>query len=277
VTKFADLHIHTNYSDGVQSPQQVVEDSLSCGLSCIAITDHDTVEGIQPTMDAAKGRDLEVIVGIEFSTEIHDRDVHILGYLFDRKNEKISEGISLFQNARLRRIEKMIQKLEALGIDNIKPEEVFALAKSDSVGRPHLAALLIEKGWVKDMRTAFGKYLGENGPAYVPKYKQTPYEAIALIRQAGGVAVLAHPMITNKDELIPSFMEAGLVGIEVYYPNCARNVIEYYEGIAKKNGLIMTGGSDSHGDFKDNTFIGKAMVPYKIVEQLREKCPGKTT
>jgi predicted metal-dependent phosphoesterase TrpH len=146
---------------------------------------------------------------------------------------------------------------------------VCALTRSRAVGRAHLAMLLQQKGWVSNIKSAFEKYIGTGCPGYAPKYKQTPFEAIELIRSCGGVAVMAHPMLTQKDELIPRFAAAGLKGLEVYYPNTMNTVTEFYERIAKKNGLIATGGSDAHGKAKSYTHVGKRTVPLDVVEQLR--------
>lgn len=269
MTKFADLHIHTFYSDGTSSPEEIVQTALQAGLSCIAITDHDSLDGIAPTRLAAQGQDLEIISGIELSTEINGKDIHILGYHFDEKNSLLLEAVHRAQAARVERVKTMIEKLKGLGVKDIELEEVCRLTQSKSVGRPHLAAILKEKGAVKDISQAFDKYLGEGCPAYVPKMKQTPQEAIALIRQSGGVAVMAHPMSTNKDELIRSFVEAGLQGIEVYYPNCPDVVIHYYAKLAQKYNVLATGGSDYHGKAKPNTYMGKARIPYEVVEQLK--------
>lgn len=270
MTKLADLHIHTFYSDGTSSPVEVVSEAQSAGLSCIAITDHDTLEGIPPTQLAAQNSGLEVIAGIELSSEIHDKDIHILGYFLDLNNTFFKGELTKMRTARIERIKHMIEKLKVLGIKDIAFKEVSDLGKF-SIGRPHLAMVLKNKGWVGSIQEAFEKYLGEDGPAYVKKFKVSPYEAIALIRQAGGAAVLAHPMITNKDELIPSFVEAGLEGIEVYYPNYSETTTKYYEGIAKKHNLVTTGGSDAHGKAKPNTYIGKARISYEIVEKLKER------
>lgn len=267
--KFADLHMHTYFSDGTNSPEEVVKEALAAGLSCIAITDHDTVDGIQPTLDAAKGTGLEVLAGIELSTEINGRDVHMLGYLFDYTNEDFKKELNTIQNSRIERMAGMIQKLDELGIHGINLQEVCALAHSKAVGRPHLATVLYEKGKVSSIKEAFDKYLAEGAPAYVSKFKMTPVDAIKKIKSLGGVSVLAHPMVTRLDELIPSFAQAGLNGIEAYYPNNPENIIDYYLGIAKKNGLLVTGGSDSHGAAKTSTYIGRVKVPYTVVEQLK--------
>lgn len=265
----ADLHIHTHFSDGTSSPQEVIEQAHANGLRCIAITDHDTIDGIGPATEEAEKYGIEVISGIELSSEINNKDVHMLGYLFDYQNKEFADRIKYMQGVRVDRMKEMIEKLKPLGIDNIALEEVCALAQSDSVGRPHLAAKLMEKGWVSSIKMAFNKYLADDAPGFVPKFKQTPHEAIALIQKAGGIAVLAHPMLTKVDELIPGFVEAGLGGIEAYYPNTTDTVMNFYEGLAKKHGLVVTGGSDAHGDSKKYTYIGKKMVPYELVEKLK--------
>jgi len=265
----ADLHIHTYYSDSVSSPQEVVDDALKAGLSFISITDHDIVQGVEPTIEAAKPHALEVIPGIELSSEYENCDIHILGYFIDHHKGPLLEKIDVFLNARVERMKKMIMNLKAVGVNNIEFEEVSALTKSRAVGRAHLAFLLQQKGWVTHIKSAFEKYIGPGCPGYAVKYKQTPFEAIELIRSSGGVAVMAHPMLTQKDELIPRFVAAGLKGLEVYYPNCMTSVTEFYERIALKNGLIATGGSDSHGKIKPYTYVGKKTVPLEVVEQLR--------
>jgi len=271
VIKFADLHIHTYFSDSTSSPQEVIADASGANLSCIAITDHDTLDGVEPTRIAAKNCGIEVIAGIELSTEMHDKDIHMLGYFIDLHGGEFKEMISQMRIARIERIKEMIQKLKNLGLGNIDFEESFGSLSASSLGRPHLAAVLLQRGDVSSLSEAFEKYLGEGCPAYVKKFKISPYDAIALIRRAGGVAVMAHPMITAKDELIPGFVEAGLEGIEAYYPYYSQASIRFYEGIAKKHHLVTTGGSDAHGKAKTNTFIGKVRIPYDHVEQLKER------
>lgn len=265
----ADLHIHTYFSDSTSSPQEVVEDAVRAQLACIAITDHDIVEGVAPTIEAAKPAGLEVVPGIELSSEFENTDIHILGYFIDFNKGPLLDRIQVFLDARVSRMKQMIVNLKAVGINNIEYEEVAALTQSRAVGRPHLAMLLHQKGWVTNLKSAFEKYLGPGCPGYAPKYKQTPFEAIELIKQSGGVAVMAHPMLTQKDELIPRFVAAGLGGLEVYYPNCTEIMTQFYERIALKHGLIMTGGSDAHGKAKVYTYVGKRTVPMDVVEQLR--------
>lgn len=266
---FADLHIHTYYSDGSEAPASVVEEACHAGLSCIAITDHDTMSGIREAQEAGAQWGVNVIAGIELSTEEAGKDIHILGYYLDLENPQLQQKLQEFRSSRTQRIASMIDNLKKEGIDNITLEEIQADLKTDALGRPHLAKVLIEKGWAANPGEVFGKLIGDQCPAYVAKHKQTPYEAIQLIRQAGGVSVLAHPMVTNRDELIPRLAEAGLGGIEVYYPNIPDAAVLYYEGIARKHKLAMTGGSDAHGKHKTNTWIGKRRIPCELVEQLR--------
>lgn len=266
----ADLHVHTFFSDSSSSPQKVVEEALGAGLSGIAITDHDTLEGIHPTLEASRGVSIEVIPGIELSCECESCDIHMLGYFIDGGKGSLAEKIKLFQDARLRRMKQMIMNLRTVGVDDIEFEEVSLLTKSHALGRLHLALLLQQKGHVTSIKEAFDKYLGLGCPGYVSKYQMTPMEAITLIQSSGGVAVMAHPMLTQKDELIPRLVKAGLKGLEVYYPNCIAAVTQFYERIAHKHGLIATGGSDDHGRSRQYTYIGKATVPYAVVEQLRQ-------
>jgi len=269
VTSFADLHIHSHFSDSTLSPRDIVRLALEAHLAAVAITDHDTTDAIPEARLAAEGLPLEVIAGVELSAEIHEKDVHMLGYFLDCDNAVLKKELEKMRHVRLERIEAMVKKLETQGIDNLQAQEVFDLAKSDAVGRMHLATALKQKGAVSSISEAFEKYIGEDCPAYVKKFKISPYDAIALIRQAGGVAVLAHPMVTGKDELLPSLVEAGLGGMEVYYPNCSQAIVHFYEGLARKYRLVATGGSDAHGEAKTNTFIGKVRLPYEKVEELK--------
>ena len=267
--KVADLHIHTHFSDSTSSPQEVIDDAKAQNLDCIAITDHDTIDGLSPTREAAKAYNIEVISGVELSSDVNGRDVHILGYLFDDEDQEFVAKLNEMQLIRVSRMQEMIEKLKTLGINNIELQEVCDLAKSKSVGRPHLAAVLKEKGWVVDIRAAFDKYLAEGAAAYVPKFKLAAKEGIELIHKAGGVAVMAHPMITNMDEIIPGLAKAGLDGIEVHYPYVSETTLEFYKNLAQKHNLLITGGSDAHGKAKKTTFVGKIKIPYELVEKMK--------
>lgn len=269
--RFADLHIHTHYSDSTDSPQEVVHAAVQAGLSCISITDHDTIDGVAPAEKAARESGLEVIAGVELSSEHNGKDIHILGYFFDTDGSPLVRKLKEMQQSRVERMKKMVKRLEELGVGDVTFEEVAELTKSDAVGRLHLAKLLHKKGAVNSIESAFEKYLAEGAAAYFPKYQQSPYEAIELIKQSGGVAVMAHPMLTQRDELIPSMVKAGLDGIEAYYPNCSMDVVNFYIGLADKHGMFVTGGSDAHGKGKTNTFIGKAYVPCEQVERMKQR------
>lgn len=269
--RIADLHIHTYYSDGTMSPEEVVAAASEVGLSAIGIADHDTVDGFAPAKAAADRVGLEVIPGVELSSEYHGKDIHILGYFFDLHDSPLVRLLGDIQQGRMERMRKMIAKLNQMGVIGISFEEVCGQLKSDAVGRLHLAKLLVTRGHVRSLDEAFEKYLGEGAPAYFPKFKQTPIEAIKLIKDSGGLSVLAHPMLTQKDELIPQFVRAGLDGIEAYYPNCSMEVANFYVGIAEKHGILVSGGSDAHGKGKTSTWIGKAYLPYEHVEKMKER------
>ncbi len=270
MSRLADLHLHTYFSDGTSSPQKLIEDAQFEGLSCIAVTDHDTLEGIAPTLTLSKESGIEVIAGVELSTTTHDRDIHLLAYLFDLDNMEFNTKLQSMQEMRVERMQQMIEKLKSFGIEDISLDEICQMTQSKSVGRLHLAKLLVEKKHVANLKTAFEKYLAEDAAAYVPKYKISTKEAIDLIHQAKGIAVLAHPMVTGVDELIPQFVRDGLDGLEVYYPNTTETIREFYLGLAKKHDLLVTGGSDGHGEAKKSTWIGKVKIEYQLVEQLKE-------
>ena len=271
MTVQADLHIHSHFSDSVDSPLEIMQAAQRYGVQCLAITDHDTVEGIAPCQALAARYGIEVIPGIELSTEVNGKDIHILGYFIDIDSTPLLEGIRQFQETRVTRIQGMIEKLRHLGVNDIDFAEVASLSCSDSVGRMHLAMILAQKGWVYDIKDAFEKYIGEDGPAYIPKWKLSPADAIDLIKQAGGAAVLAHPMMTSCDELIPGLVKAGLDGLEVFYPYTPVVAVRFYTQLAEKHHLVTTGGSDSHGSVKPYTHVGKVKIPYEKVEELRQR------
>lgn len=270
----ADLHIHTYYSDGTQAPAEVVSEAAACGLAAIAITDHDTLDGVSEAVVAGQSLGVEVITGVELSSDFSGKDIHILGYLFGLADNPLTEKLSLIQSGRMDRMRKMIDKLHELGITDILFEEVAGQTRSDAVGRLHLAKLLVQKGHVASLDMAFARYLGEGAQAYFPKYQQSPYDAIRLIKDSGGLAVLAHPMLTRKDELIRGMVAAGLDGIECYYPNCSAAVTDFYLNLTVKYGLLATGGSDAHGRSKSSTWIGKSYVDLSVLEQMKARLAG---
>ena len=269
--KFADLHVHSNFSDGTFSPHEIVREAIKAGLSCISITDHDTIEAIDIAVQAA-GDDLEILPGIELTAESAGQEIHILGYLIEYKNKDFLEMLKKMQEIRVKRIYEICQKLKKQGV-KIEPEEIFSLAGKGSVGRLHVARALHERGNVFSVAEAFYRFIGDKGPAYVGKFKMTPKEAIDWIRKVKGVPVLAHPHTLGDQALISDFVKAGIMGIEAFYTEHSDFQKQEFMKIAHKHHLLITGGSDCHGMAKEEALIGKIKLPYEYVEKLKEaKC-----
>lgn len=267
----ADLHIHTFFSDGTQSPEIVVELAKKNGLTTIAITDHDVVAGIARAEKKAKEVGLEIIPGIEFSTEAFDTEVHILGYFIDCRSQELLQTIAKIQKDRENRIFKICEKLKEVGVD-LDPQKVFEIAGHKAAGRPHVARALIEAGFVKNFKEAFNKYIDFHGPAYVSHYKLSPEEAVELVVASGGIAVYGHPAVSNCDQVIPDLMAAGLVGIEAYYGNHNKSQTKHYLRLAEKYGLLVAGGSDYHGFSSGREIkLGDFSIPDELVDKLRDE------
>ncbi len=266
--KFADLHIHTDFSDSTLSPEEVARYANEKGLSAVAICDHDCVDGIEPCEKAASPLGIEVIPGIELTVEKQDAEIHILGYFIDWKVGWFQERLRQMQGFRIARIHKMVEKLNDAGID-VKAEDVFKLAGRGTVGRLHLAQAMLKTGKVKSFNEAFNKYIGFAKSCYVSNARFSPREAMEVVMKVGGVAVLAHPGIMNKDEYIPELVEYGLKGIEVYHSDHNAAAVKRYEELAARYGLLATGGSDCHGMGKGRVLIGTVRVPYELVEKLK--------
>jgi predicted metal-dependent phosphoesterase TrpH len=267
--KSADLHLHTVFSDSTYTPVELINESTRVGLSAIAVVDHDTVKGIEPTLKIAKMANIEVLPGIELSAEDDGLEIHILGYLIDYKRRDLEEKLEFLRKNRIERIYKIADKLKGMGI-KLKPEAVFEIAKQGTVGRLHVARAMVNTGLVDSTTEAFQKYIGDKCPAYVCNFRFSPQDAIKLIRDVGGIPVLAHPYSLNRDELIPKFVDYGMMGLEVYYPEHSQGMINLYLSLAKKYNLLITGGSDCHGNAKPEVKIGSVQIPYKFVEKLKE-------
>lgn len=266
----ADLHCHTSASDGLFSPRELIRLAAARGLKVVGITDHDTIDGWQEAEKAAGKAGITVIKGIEINTDWQGKEVHILGYYLKGGTSFLENNLSELQQKRLVRIKEILEKLKNMGI-NISLAEVLGKAKGKSVGRPHVAQAMVNGGYARSFPEAFEKYLKIGMPAYVPRYKLDPEEAIAIIREAQGVAVLAHPGTQHLSKEIYTWAEAGLQGIEVCHPEHSNKDTVEYRLIADKMGLISTGGSDYHGPgLHAGAYPGDYGVELVVVEKLKQ-------
>ena len=273
--KFADLHLHTYFSDGTFSPEELAAHGRQLGFAALALTDHDTVEGCARMAAACNAAGIEFTTGTELTAEHNDIELHLLGYFVDTQNEKLLADIARFQTTRQNRIREMVARLNALNVP-LEAETVFALANCKSPGRPHVARALVKAGLCKSLDEAFERYLKKNRPAWVPKAKMSALEGVGLIHQAGGLAVMAHPGLNRTDDVIPVLVDAGLDGIECFHTKHSTATSRRYLGIADKFHLLVTGGSDCHGFSKGKPLIGTVKLPYEHVEKLKEAVSRKT-
>ena len=271
---FADLHLHTHFSDGTYSPEELVAEGRRHGLAALALTDHDTVEGCQRAANACAEAGIEFLPGTELTAEQDGYELHILGYLVDLDNERLLTEIARFQEVRQNRIREMVTRLNEVHVP-LTAEAVFALANCRAPGRPHVARALVQAGLCENLDEAFERFLKKNRPAFVPKFKMSAADAIELIHHAGGVAVLAHPGLNRTDEVIPSMVEAGLDGIECFHTKHSTAMAERYLQIADRFRLLVTGGSDCHGLSKGKPLIGSVKLPYQHVGILRSKAQAR--
>lgn len=270
LNKTADLHIHTIASDGADTVREALEEARKVNLSAISITDHDSVDALPQAALLAPEYMIEIIPGVEISVDLGDAEMHLLGYFIDYKNRALLKRLSRLQKIRAERAERMLKKLEEMGFP-LDMEALLPGQMSGAIGRLHIAQGLFRAGYVKSLPEAFQRYIGNDGPAYIPKMKLTKEEALELIIRAGGVPVLAHPKQLGRDELIPELIDLGLAGLEAYYPSHSRFTTNHYVELARHYGILATGGSDCHGANKDNVAMGDVRVPYRIVEDLRER------
>jgi hypothetical protein len=235
------------------------------GLAAISIADHDTVEGVEAALRVSKEYGIEIIPGVELSSEIKGVELHLLGYFIDWRDKWFRNKLREFQAARKDRAQRIIEKLQDLGME-IPYEAVLAL-DGRVLGRPHIAQVMLDHGYVKTIDEAFDRYLGLGKPAYVEKFPLSPKEAINIIKRMNGVPVLAHPVFAQADDMLPELIELGLQGLEVYHSKHDAQTTSYYEQLAQKYGLLMTGGSDAHGS---EAPVGSVRVPYSLVEELKK-------
>ncbi|MDI9475910.1 MAG: PHP domain-containing protein [Natronincolaceae bacterium] len=252
--RFIDMHVHSTFSDGVYSPGKLVDYAVEKGLSGIAITDHDTVDGIEEAIKRAGiYKNFIVIPGVELSTEYNNEEIHILGYRIDYKMEYLLEILQRLQDSRSDRATKIINKLKKIGV-KISYKDVTKIAGDGAIGRPHIAHSLVQKGYVQTIKEAFIRYLAKGAVAYVPKQKLTPISAINIIKKAGGFSVAAHPGLLKSETTLDYLIDIGIDGIEVYHSKHTTEQSERYLKLAEKHNLIITGGSDFHYPPKNNRY-----------------------
>ena len=270
-----DLHVHSTHSDGTCTTKELVDLAIYKNLKAIALTDHDTTEGLEEIMAYAKDKNIEIVPGIELSTEYFGKDIHILGLYINPYNPKFREHLIAFQESRVNRNRKMCENLAEQGID-ITYEELMERFKGAVVTRAHYARFLLDKGYVKSMKEAFERYVGDHCKAFVPREKIAPAQAVSLILEAGGIPVLAHPILyrlsdANLDKLVAELKEAGLMGIEAVYSTYAPSEERYVKRLAAKYDLLITGGSDFHGTNKKDIDLGNGRGHLFVPEELLDK------
>jgi predicted metal-dependent phosphoesterase TrpH len=263
-----DLHVHTTFSDGDMTPDEMVREAQKRGLAGIGIADHDEIGGAAVAIEEAGSSGFEIVPAVELSTSDGKTDVHVLGLMIDLKNENLLGYLKLFREARLRRGLDMVERLRGMGL-GLDPDSVLEIADGGSVGRPHVAEALLRGGFVESYEEAFRKYIGFDSPAYVAKYQLKPDLAFELIVEAGGVGAIAHPGTLRRDDLITEFMACGMRALEVYHPKHNERSIARYQQMADKMGLVATGGSDTHGHRDGNLLLGTCTVPHSTIGQLR--------
>ncbi|MBI3325014.1 MAG: PHP domain-containing protein [Candidatus Omnitrophica bacterium] len=268
-SRTADLHTHTCFSDGTERPRRLVELAKQAGLSALAITDHDILDGLIEAAPAAAELGVELIAGLEMSASWEGQEVHMLGFYLDLGHQGLQQALGEQRARRIQRVEEMVVRLQQLGLA-ITLEDVRAASGPGAVGRPHVAQALVNRGHVSTLKEAFTRYIGADGPAYIPGSPLPPKVAIQAILQAGGIPVLAHPVYLKDDGLIEQMARDGLAGLEVYHSSHKADAIRRYEQLADRFGLLPTGGTDFHGAAKEGAPIGSVTVPYRLVEALKQ-------
>lgn len=265
-----DLHMHTLYSDGQHSPEELIVKVKEAGIDLISITDHDTVDGIKESTEIGKKYGVDVISGLEISSDIRDREVHILAYFIDPNNKELEEYLRFFRAERIKRAQRIAEKLNALGLE-INLADIMEVAQNSAVGRPHIAKAMVKKGLVSNYFEAFSKYIGNGCPAYERKVHLSPRSAFKIISDAGGLSFIAHPG-NLPDAIMVELIEAGLDGIEVLHPSHLPHQVKHYRGIVNEFFLLESGGSDFHGgERNDYENLGKFSIGMPKVEAMRKQ------
>ena len=265
----ADLHTHSFCSDGLRTPAQAVEEACKAGLQALSLTAHDPVDGIDEALEAGEKQGLEIIPGTELSAHIKDREVHILAYCMEWRDPSLSTYLEQLGRQRYDRGIAIVERLNNLGIE-LSLEDVLGEASGSSLGRPHIAAAMVNRGLVANKDEAFDRYLGDRSPAFEPKPYMAAGDVIDLIHSVKGVAVLAHPGTSLSELIISQLVNSGLDGVEVFHPAHQPPQIEYYMQLAGRYDLLQSGGSDSHGN-SDGSRIGDCGIGYEAIAALRER------
>lgn len=267
----ADLHLHTSFSDGAYSTQELVEKASRSGLKIISITDHDSVSAIDEAIELCRPRGIEVVPGIELSATFEDTEVHVLGYFIDHHNSILNDSLTIFQRERVNRAKRIVGKLNQMNVP-LTIDSVMDEVEGDSVGRPHIANALVNGGHTGTYHEAFNRYLGNGKPAYEEKWNFSPEETIKLIAQSGGLSFLAHPGRSVNEQLLFRLIKSGLDGIEVVHPAHSPDLVYYYRGIVNEYCLLESGGSDFHGgDRNDDSMLGQYGVTADAVGMMRRR------
>ncbi len=267
----SDLHSHTHYSDGKQSPAELVQAARDAGVTILAITDHETAAGVKEAVIEGERLGLDIVPGVEISSRFKSVEVHLVGLWIDPDHPALDRVTERVMEERHKRGERMVEKLKALGL-GISMEDVLAAKGKGGVGRPHVAKALIEAGVVKTYKEAFQKYIGKDGPAYVPRLKFDPAEAIEVIHSAGGLAALAHPLVGGPQrEHVEGVARMGLDAVEVVHPKLDEDMRSWLRWFADSRGLLVSGGSDWHGKDRSEGELGKFSLAEDELEALRRR------
>lgn len=267
----ADLHTHTTYSDGFLSPSELIQKARALGLEILGITDHDSVNGIEDSIEIGKELGVEIVPGVELSSAVDDREIHIVGYFVDYENKDLLEHLTFSRGERLKRAERIVEKLNSINVP-LKLDVVLEKAGSAAVGRPHIANALLDEGLTASYVEAFSKYIGYGGPAYEKKHSLSPEDTIALIASSGGLSFLAHPGKYTTDVVLHRLIKSGLDGIEVIHPSHTPEKVQHYHSIVSQYFLLESGGSDFHGGKRnDDGTLGSYNVPTVWVREMKER------
>lgn len=266
-----DLHSHTTASDGALTPRELVRLAARNRVRVLAVTDHDSTEGLPEAIDEAARHGIEIVPGLEINTDVPGAEVHVLGYYVDWGADWFQDFLREQRAERTARVHRIVERLTELGMP-LTADEVFAICQEGSPGRPHVAQAMVNRGYVKSVREAFDRWLRTGGPANVPRRRLTPVDAVAVIRRAEGVPVLAHPGLADRDAMIPELVAAGLGGIETYYPEHSVAQVNAYRELCDRLHLVATGGSDYHGSHTGRTTtLGTPHIPLVVWENLKSK------